>query len=228
MRRFKAIFFDLYNTVLFEKGWDRFVQHLTESFQESPAEVLKAYKTTGQLSMSGQVHGMQGRVESLLKQNFHFSRDIEPSALAAELQEVYFQCLELYSDTVRVLEYLSRNHLLFAVSNASEYTLGYLERLNIKHFFSEVVLSCDVACMKPDPTIYQVAQQRARCRPEDICFVGDGGDEELRGARQAGFFTVLLDRKLPHTAHARPHADRVVEHLGQLMTLLAHPEEHLA
>ena len=55
--------------------------------------------------------------------------------------------------------------------------------------------------LKPDPRIYQQVLQALGVSPEDTIFVGDGGSNELAGARRAGltalWATWFLDRWPP-------------------------------
>jgi putative hydrolase of the HAD superfamily len=48
-------------------------------------------------------------------------------------------------------------------------------------------------------------------------FIGDGGDEELVGARRVGMRTVLVDRGLPHSTRARAAAAHVVASLADVL-----------
>jgi putative hydrolase of the HAD superfamily len=46
--------------------------------------------------------------------------------------------------------------------------------------------------MKPDPRIFKEALRRLEVTPQDCVFVGDGGADELRAARELGFTTVMV------------------------------------
>jgi phosphoglycolate phosphatase-like HAD superfamily hydrolase len=48
------------------------------------------------------------------------------------------------------------------------------------------VFSYEVGVIKPDQEIYTYACERLGVAPGDAWFVGDGGSDELRGARAAG------------------------------------------
>jgi putative hydrolase of the HAD superfamily len=45
---------------------------------------------------------------------------------------------------------------------------------------------------KPDLRIYRTAAKRLRVAPESCLYIGDGGSNELTGARQAGMHPVLI------------------------------------
>lgn len=48
------------------------------------------------------------------------------------------------------------------------------------------IFSCAVGMVKPEQPIYGLACRELGCEPAQAIFVGDGGSDELRGARAAG------------------------------------------
>lgn len=72
------------------------------------------------------------------------------------------------------------------VSNCSSEEVTVLRESEICEDFDEVVLSYEVHMKKPDAGIYLEAARRLGVAPEDCLFVGDGGSNELAGARNAG------------------------------------------
>jgi putative hydrolase of the HAD superfamily len=62
----------------------------------------------------------------------------------------------------------------------------------------ETVFSCEVGLAKPDPEIYELACERLEVEPREAVFVGDGANDELRGAERVGMRPVLLDGTSPH------------------------------
>jgi putative hydrolase of the HAD superfamily len=58
--------------------------------------------------------------------------------------------------------------------------------------FNVEVFSCEVGMVKPEPEIYEHALTRIGLSAEDCLFVGDGGSNELEGARAVGLKTVFV------------------------------------
>lgn len=52
--------------------------------------------------------------------------------------------------------------------------------------FDRAIVSCTVGLAKPDPRIYHLACQELEVPPDEALFIGDGGDDEIDGARIAG------------------------------------------
>jgi putative hydrolase of the HAD superfamily len=46
--------------------------------------------------------------------------------------------------------------------------------------------------MKPDPEIYLLAARKINCPPQARIFVGDGGSDELMGAKRVGMRTIQV------------------------------------
>ena len=55
------------------------------------------------------------------------------------------------------------------------------------------VFSATAGCMKPDRKIYELALTELDVHAGDALFVGDGANDELRGAREAGMTPVLAE-----------------------------------
>jgi putative hydrolase of the HAD superfamily len=82
---------------------------------------------------------------------------------------------------------------LCLVSNADEMDKCHWQSSPLCACFDQAIFSCDVGILKPDPRIYRLALERLGLAGADSrCFyVGDGGHDALRGAKEAGLATAL-------------------------------------
>jgi putative hydrolase of the HAD superfamily len=108
---------------------------------------------------------------------------------------------------------------LAIVSNAARHSERLLDTFGFRDGVTVTVMSWAIGVLKPDPRIYRGAR-RARGRPSEAAFVGDGRDRELQGARELGLRTVLIDRGLPHTECARADADLCCADLAEAVRAL--------
>ncbi|TAL36589.1 MAG: HAD family hydrolase [Spirochaetes bacterium] len=144
---------------------------------------------------------------------------------ATENRKRIFRRSLLYmpKDSLRTLSSLKRLGMKIGlVSNADTLERAGWEECPAAPFFDSVVFSCDVGFMKPEPGIYEISLRALDEHPERCVFSGDGGSEELRGAREAGITTVLvhgmIGRLWPELIPARRiHADHVVERVSDLL-----------
>jgi putative hydrolase of the HAD superfamily len=115
------------------------------------------------------------------------------------------------------------------VSNADAMEVASWDRSPIAGLFDCAVFSCEVGYAKPERQIYEICLGELGVQPADAVFVGDGGSDELKGARALGMTTVMMVgviRELwPERIEPRlPDADFVIEKLEELLG--AQPGQH--
>jgi putative hydrolase of the HAD superfamily len=114
-----------------------------------------------------------------------------------------------------------RGKKLVLVSNADALDSLYWEESPLSRYFYDALFSWEVGCMKPEPRIYELALERSGADAARSVFIGDGGHDELVGAKAAGLDTVLTTEliaalwpeSIPKLAR---HADFVVQTLSEL------------
>ena len=95
--------------------------------------------------------------------------------------------------------------------------------------FDATAFSTEVGFLKPHPETYRVACERVGLAPEHCLYVGDGGDNELTGAAEAGLHPVLIET-MARTDLARLTVNHEgatwpgprIQELSQVAGLLAH------
>jgi len=88
----------------------------------------------------------------------------------------------------------SREIRLGLISNWDERLRPLLHELRLDRYFESIVVSCEVAFAKPSPVIFEEAARKLGVAPERILHVGDSLEEDVEGARSAGFQALLIDR----------------------------------
>jgi len=100
-----------------------------------------------------------------------------------------------YPDVAPALDALGERGLrLIAVSNWDFSLARVLARCGLKGMLDGTVTSAEAGARKPDPAIFAVALELARCRPDEALHVGDTPEEDVAGARAAGIRSLLIDR----------------------------------
>ena len=101
--------------------------------------------------------------------------------------------LEIRPEILETLQALkSRGCELCLVSNADAIDIRHWTDSPLAPLFCHVIFSCQVGMIKPDPGIYLLAAQRLGVSLRDCVFVGDGGSDELAGAKRAGMHTIQV------------------------------------
>lgn len=68
-----------------------------------------------------------------------------------------------------------------------------VEALDVRDLFHSFLCSEEAESCKPDRRIYEIALERAGCRPEEAIFVGDTPDHDIVGADRVGMRTLLIE-----------------------------------
>jgi putative hydrolase of the HAD superfamily len=89
------------------------------------------------------------------------------------------------------------------VSDCSCETVELWDGLPYAPFIEQPVFSCSFGARKPAPGIYREACRRLGVVAAECTFVGDGGSQELTGARAVGMHAVRL--RNDHVAGAPEH-----------------------
>ena len=116
-------------------------------------------------------------------------------------------------------------HRLALVSNADVIEISGWSDSPLSGLFDAEFFSCQVGCAKPDREIYERCLQALDLQAEQCWFVGDGGSNELEGARAIGLRTVLMSGVIgelwPEKVESRlPFADHHIRSIPELLPLI--------
>jgi HAD superfamily hydrolase (TIGR01549 family) len=113
-------------------------------------------------------------------------------------------------------ELRSRGYRLHVLSNNSSILPLQLELIGITDFFDTISWSEEMGVEKPDARIFELALERIGARPEEVVYVGDSFEADVRGAIGAGIIPIHADHR-----RRRPEGtDLRVESLFGLLDLL--------
>jgi putative hydrolase of the HAD superfamily len=130
---------------------------------------------------------------------------------------------DIPQENLAVLERLKKQGKLLALlSNADVMEMASWDETEAARLFDVTVFSCAAGLVKPERGIYELCLRELGVHASEAVFVGDGGSDELQGARDAGMTTVMVTGVMmelwPERVTARLHqADYVIERLGELL-----------
>lgn len=205
-----AIFFDLWNTLLFCPTRDRVL------------EMIDALGLGDTLDYDSVIEGM--------RKTIFVDRDYDFGRLISDLcQDEGVECGErrlqqakdiwgsrlhdahFFPETIAVLTELKGEHKLGVISNVDAGGADHAMPL-ISDYFDTLIMSCDAGVAKPDPMIFELALEEAGADPGDSWMVGDSVRVDVDGALNAGLSAVLIDRAGKHPVGEYP----VISNLAQL------------
>lgn len=118
----------------------------------------------------------------------------------------------------------ARGFRLGLISNADVMEMAPWDRSPLAGLFDAEIFSCRVGHVKPEPAIYLACLDALGLHGEECLFVGDGGSNELAGARAVGmtpvFMSGIMEELWPDQIPARlAQCDHHVRSIREVLSL---------
>jgi len=124
--------------------------------------------------------------------------------------------VEFFPDVLPVLEVLASQYRLIALTNGN----ASLQRIGVSHFFHDVVTAVEAGAAKPARPIFEEAVRRSGVNREQILHVGDHPENDVEGARSAGFRSAWMNRNGNLWPQELNLPDAIVTNMSELHDLL--------
>lgn len=98
----------------------------------------------------------------------------------------------LYPNVDSVLKALSNKYKLGIIANQCLGAKDRLDNWGIGKYFDVIALSAEEGCAKPDLKIFEIALERADCKPDEAVMIGDRLDNDIVPAKQIGMKTIWI------------------------------------
>lgn len=194
----KVVFFDLFFTLVTPKYNDLRNEYdvlkLTMEEWEKYAEDEELYLARA----LGQEKDPEKIIESILEK---MKIGYEPCHKADILnlrEERMKRCLiEVEKDIVETISELRKNgKKICLISNADVIDVMHWDKSPLSELFDEKIFSYEVGYVKPQTDIYKLALNKMNVESENCVFIGDGGSDELKGAKDIGMKTIMVTHLL--------------------------------
>ena len=164
-------------------------------------KLMKWHKQSGRKPTSKDACIIMSTNANLSQFSNFFGSEI-PVNLLAELSadlNLDLDSIELYSDTIIVLQTLKNSG--FKLALCSNLAMPYGEKLKkiLPNLFDELILSYEIGSIKPDIKIYKAIQMRLNCDMKDILFIGDNEILDVEKPRSLGMSARLIQRNEAQT-----------------------------
>lgn len=171
------------------------------------------------------IEGTEITFEQFTEKKLFFAKQNKP----ADLETIKFFGLtktpwhkedeRLYPDTIECLEKIHKHYRTGIIANQSFGSKERLEAFGILKYIDIVVASAEEGVEKPDRRIFEIALERAQCKPEEAAMAGDRLDNDIVPANEIGMYTIWVKQGNWKDASPREEAeqpDMTVESLGEL------------
>jgi putative hydrolase of the HAD superfamily len=183
----KAVLFDLYETLITES-------HLAPTRASSLAFVLglerQDYRAEWKARGPRIVVGELSFADALTEVSQTLVGTVDTAAVEQICQRTREKAAAFAHPDHQVMTLITclgrRGVALGVVSNGFREDVLPWSDCSLAPSFQCTAFSCEEGVAKPDPEIYLRAMGRLQVQPETTVYIGDGGDNELTGAEQAG------------------------------------------
>ena len=144
--------------------------------------------------------------------------EADPTKLAQLHIDTALDHMQLYPDAAKVIEKLSTKYTLTMITNGPrDLQRLKIDRLDFKHHFKEIIISGELGHHKPSPEIFNENTKRTDIPPEETVYIGNDYQKDIRGAHNAGWKTVWVNRKDEKPKEIKP--DWTIKELSELLTI---------
>ena len=129
---------------------------------------------------------------------------------------------ELYDEAPAIIKALSQKYELGIIANQLDGLKERLEAFGLLQYFKYIISSWDVQVMKPDIRIFEYALDKANCRPQEACMIGDRLDNDILPAKSLGMKTVWIKQgfgALQKPLSKSEEADYTINNLTELLKI---------
>ena len=190
--QYKVVIFDLFETLITEWGHKKYTKN--EMCADVGIERERFDKFWNEKEDDRYLGNISFK-DSLLYVCKKCEKSIADSTLTAVIEKritTKAACFDgVLPDVFRLLRTLKDMGIKTAIiSNCSYEEVKALQESELYLLFDETVLSYEVNMKKPDRSIYEETSKRLGVDPAECIFVGDGGSNELAGAKAVGMKAV--------------------------------------
>jgi len=204
----KAVFFDLYGTLLVfkdyedsDKNWiDVFYKMIGKpnglNLQETQSACYEILECNIEKDLNNGLTTYETKIKKIFgSKGIHFSKE--------QLREIADRSLVKWqinilpdSDALLVLHELRKHYKLALITNFdhSPHIRKVLDQFKFENEFDLVVISDEEHCTKPDPRIFNLALKHFELEPENAIYIGDNIHDDIMGSFNAGITPIMIDR----------------------------------
>lgn len=137
------------------------------------------------------------RFRYLLNRKGRVGDDVD--RVSAEMNEWYLSRLAMCGQTVdgaiELLQRVSKKYLIGVLSNGfNEVQYKKLATSGLGRYIQRMVISDEIGVQKPDARIFRYALDEVGATAQEVLFIGDNPDADIRGAYEAGWRVVFFNR----------------------------------
>jgi putative hydrolase of the HAD superfamily len=229
VRRFDAVVFDLFGTLVYEfprSDWDDWLETTAAVLEADPEAFAGAWHATAIERQTGVAGTVDENLRTVAARAGAWPTDAQIAEALEARAELYRKWFVPRPGAEEILRELRERRMPTALISMCAPDTPTLWRASpLAGLIDVEVFSCEVGARKPEPEIYLAATERLHVEPGACLYVGDGAYAELTGASSVGMYAVLIrDPAEAEMEALRPEAEEwtgpTMAHLSEISSLL--------
>lgn len=220
MNSFKAILFDLDNTILDRtRTFGQFTNAFLNQFFGHVETTQEIFDRIIDLDQDG--YKDKHELFSELLDELPWKVRPEHVELMDFYAEQYVKNAVLMDGAMKVVTHLRKTYTTGLITNGKTHIqYGKIDQLGIRENFDLILVSEEAGVKKPDPRIFEMALNKLHILPEECLFIGDHPVNDVEGAVKAGIPAIWMKVNQPWTDHISAKPLHAIQHLSELLELL--------
>jgi len=162
-------------------------------------------------------------------ENLYSFKKVSVSKELAALTANTFRCystehIRLYDGVTDFLKALNKKgKKVFLLSNAQhDFTVPEIDMLGLRDYFTDIIISSDVACKKPDPMMYKILFDRHNLIKSESIMIGNDCVADIRSSYEFGIQSLYIHQEIspPITEKLRSTWSIMDGDFGKIMPLI--------
>lgn len=226
IEQYRAIIFDLFHTLTSVESANAPGRGTIEILGVSRREWNDQLLLYSRDRLSGKIKDPFDIMQKMARAiNPDISERLIKDAIKNRIVRFKYSLCNIPVENITTLKQLkNQDKLLGLISNADvTERYGWFDS-PLAQYFDSAIFSCDVGYVKPDKEIYERCLKELHVLPQESIFVGDGGSDELKGAKVVGMTTILVTQMVKdiwpeRIIAAKKYADYEINYIRELLYL---------
>lgn len=187
----QAVIFDLFETLITEENRPKmYGDQLMQQLGGYSAQLQAHWDALWLPRWRGEYPDTQSVLRTIYRQEGIVVDDARLSQLSLQRDQYKRNAVQQVApDILDMLSALKHaGYQIGLISNCSPEEVSEFSKNPIRPYLDVCVFSCDVGYVKPEVEIYQICASRLQLPCTRCLFIGDGGSQELSGARQTDMY----------------------------------------
>lgn len=144
--------------------------------------------------------------------------------VATEVADIYSQERKatycLFSEVDEVLKMLHKTFVLGVITNGPDTQREKIDSTSLADYMDVVIISGEVGVGKPEPEIFTRTLTSVQISPREAIYVGDSLTWDIAGAKNAGLYSVWINRNQMRRPNDAAQPDIEITTLRDLIPIL--------